>query len=107
MAVQMFSQVVRLFDELRYEPTAKRIRVLADGRPVRLDLMEPSPTRTACADKGVASYLARGGEDLAWTYERPLPDARELAGLVCFFDERVDVAVDGEQGPCPVTPWSD
>lgn len=74
---------------------------------VRLDLLEPSPTRTACAYKGVASYLARGGEDLAWIYEAPLPDAGELAGLVCFFDERVDVTVDGERRGRPVTPWSD
>jgi uncharacterized protein (DUF427 family) len=73
---------------------------------VRLDLLEPSPTRTACAYKGVASYLARAGEDLAWSYEDPLPDAGELAGLVCFFDERVDVTLDGEKRPRPVTPWS-
>ena len=31
MAVQMFPQFVRLFDELRYEPTGKRIRALVDG----------------------------------------------------------------------------
>jgi uncharacterized protein (DUF427 family) len=74
---------------------------------VRLDLLEPSATRTACAYKGVASYLARDGVDLAWNYETPLPDAGELAGLVCFFDERVDVTVDGVARPRPVTPWSD
>jgi uncharacterized protein (DUF427 family) len=74
---------------------------------VRLDLLAPSPTRTACAYKGVASYLERGGRDLAWTYEAPLPDVHELAGLVCFFDERVDVTVDVEKRPRPVTPWSD
>jgi uncharacterized protein (DUF427 family) len=73
----------------------------------RLDLLEPSPTRTACAYKGVASYLARDGRDLAWTYEAPLPDAHELAGLICFFDERVDVTVDGVSRQRPVTPWSD
>jgi hypothetical protein len=26
---------------------------------------------------------------------------------VCFFDERVDVTVDGATRPRPVTPWSD
>jgi uncharacterized protein (DUF427 family) len=74
---------------------------------VRLDLLEPSPRRTACEYKGVASYLALGGKDLAWSYEAPLPDAGELTGLVCFFDERVDVTVDGVKRPRPVTPWSD
>jgi uncharacterized protein (DUF427 family) len=87
--------------------TSLPMRTYLPRDDVRLDLLEPSPTRTACAYKGVASYLARGGTDLAWTYEAPLPDARELTGLVCFFDERVDLTVDGEKRPRPVTPWSD
>jgi hypothetical protein len=33
--------------------------------------------------------------------------AHELAGLICFFDERVDVTVDGVSRQRPVTPWSD
>ncbi|GAA5135153.1 DUF427 domain-containing protein [Pseudonocardia adelaidensis] len=87
--------------------TSLPMRTYLPRDDVRIDLMEPSPTRTACAYKGVASYLARSGTDLAWTYESPLPDAHELAGLLCFFDERVDVTVDGEERPRPVTPWSD
>jgi uncharacterized protein (DUF427 family) len=87
--------------------TSLPMRTYLPRDDVRLDLLEPSSTRTACAYKGVASYLARGGKDLAWSYERPLPDAGELTGLVCFFDERVDVTVDGEKRPRPVTPWSD
>jgi uncharacterized protein (DUF427 family) len=87
--------------------TSLPVRTYLPRAAVRLDLLEPSPTRTACAYKGVASYLARGGTDLAWSYESPLPDAGELAGLVCFFDERVDVTVDGVERGRPVTPWSD
>jgi uncharacterized protein (DUF427 family) len=87
--------------------TSLPTRTYLPREDVRLDLLEPSPTRTACAYKGVASYLARSGRDLAWSYEAPLPDAGELAGLVCFFDERVDVTLDGEKRPRPVTPWSD
>jgi uncharacterized protein (DUF427 family) len=87
--------------------TSLPMRTYLPRDDVRLDLLEPSSTRTACAYKGVASYLARSGTDLAWTYEAPLPDAGELAGLVCFFDERVDVTVDGVKRPRPVTPWSD
>jgi uncharacterized protein (DUF427 family) len=44
--------------------------------------------------------------DLAWSYEHPLPDAVEIAGLVAFFDERVDVVLDGVRRPRPTTPWS-
>jgi uncharacterized protein (DUF427 family) len=62
--------------------------------------MEPTDKRTTCAYKGNASYweLATAGgarSDLAWTYPKPLPDATAIAGLVAFFDEKVDVTLDG------------
>jgi uncharacterized protein (DUF427 family) len=87
--------------------TSLPVRSYLPRDDVRLDLLEPSSRRTACAYKGVASYLARGGKDLAWCYESPLPDAGEIAGLICFFDERVDLTVDGEKRSRPITPWSD
>ena len=86
--------------------TALPARTYLPPADVRLDLLEPSPTRTACAYKGVASYLALAGVDVAWSYPEPLPDAGELAGLVCFFDEHVDTTVDGVARERPVTPWS-
>jgi len=71
----------------------------------------PSATTTTCAYKGHASYLSAtvNGQqiaDLAWTYEHPLPEAAQVAGLIAFFDERVDVVLDGISRPRPVTPWS-
>lgn len=74
--------------------------------------MRPSPTRTTCAYKGHASYLTpvAGGQevpDLAWSYLEPLREAAEVAGMVAFFDERVDLVLDGVPRPRPVTPWSD
>ncbi|OLT14048.1 hypothetical protein BJF78_20365 [Pseudonocardia sp. CNS-139] len=87
--------------------TALPVRTYLPPDDVRLDLLAPSPTRTACAYKGQASYRSFGlVPDVAWTYERPLPDAVELAGLVAFFDERVDVTVDGHKLDRPLTPWS-
>jgi uncharacterized protein (DUF427 family) len=73
--------------------------------------MVSSATQTTCAYKGHASYLSpvvKGSQvpDLAWTYEQPLREAAEVAGLVAFFDERVDVLVDGTPRTRPVTPWS-
>ena len=78
---------------------------------VREELLRPSDHRTACAYKGRATYhdVALGDRvepHLVWTYEDPLPDAAELAGLLAFFDERVDVVVDGVRRERPVTPWS-
>lgn len=77
---------------------------------VRVELVS-SPTRTTCAYKGHASYwspVVAGREvaDLAWTYEQPLREAAQVTGLVCFFDERVDVTLDGVRRERPVTPWS-
>jgi uncharacterized protein (DUF427 family) len=77
---------------------------------VRADLV-PSDTRTICAYKGHASYrspvLTNGPvPDLAWTYEQPEREAAEIGGLIAFFDERVDLTVDGLPRPRPVTPWT-
>ena len=74
---------------------------------VRVEL-QPSPKRTHCAYKGEASYWSVdvGGErheDLAWGYEDPLEDARAITGLIAFWDERVDVIVDGERRERPRT----
>jgi uncharacterized protein (DUF427 family) len=68
---------------------------------VRAEL-QPSDSRSYCPYKGRASYwsLEAGGrrlEDIAWTYHEPLPDAVKIAGLVAFWDEQVDVFVDGER----------
>ena len=78
---------------------------------VRSELLQPSATRTYCAYKGQASYwsLDGGGRsvpDVAWAYEHPLREASEVQGRIAFFNERVDVVVDGERRERPVTPWS-
>jgi len=78
---------------------------------VRTDLLRESETVSHCPYKGVASWwtVAVGGtvhEDLAWTYRTPLPESRQVAGLVCFDDERVDVVLDGERRPRPTSPFA-
>jgi uncharacterized protein (DUF427 family) len=78
---------------------------------VRMDIMQPTDTSTHCPFKGNASYWSAdiGGtvlEDIAWTYTEPIPEAEKIAGLVSFFNEKVDVEVDGEVLERPVTPWS-
>ena len=79
---------------------------------VHHELLEPSDTATSCPYKGTARYWsARVGDDLrrdvAWSYPEPIPECPRIAGLVCFFNERVDLVVDGERQDRPVTPWSD
>jgi uncharacterized protein (DUF427 family) len=82
-------------------------RFYLPAEDVRADLLAPSGTRTACAYKGEASYWAvPGGGDVAWTYRAPLREAAEVTDRIAFFNERVDVFVDGERLERPVTPWS-
>ncbi len=68
--------------------------------------LEPSDTVTRCPYKGTASYHAVGGEDLVWFYEDPLPEVGRIKGLVCFFNEKVDLELDGEPQERPESPWS-
>jgi uncharacterized protein (DUF427 family) len=91
---------------LLFEPPLP-VRFYLPREDVRDDRLEPSATRTFCAYKGEASYWSLPGEpDIAWTYVEPLREAAEVTGRVAFFNERLDVVVDGERLERPVTPWS-
>jgi uncharacterized protein (DUF427 family) len=79
-----------------------------------LDLthLDPSPTETACPYKGrtTAYWSARIGDrihqDVAWSYDFPTRQLLPIAGLVAFYDEKVDVFLDGELQDRPVTKFS-
>lgn len=74
---------------------------------VRLDLLRPSDTRTSCPYKGTASYWSVGEhEDIVWIYRTPVAESQKVAGLVCFYNEKVDIYVDGELQERPKTPFS-
>jgi uncharacterized protein (DUF427 family) len=78
---------------------------------VRADVLVPSDTQTTCAYKGFASYWSVSTpagleEDLVWFYPEPRHDAERVAGYLCFFNERVDLYVDGELQGRPETQWS-
>ena len=57
----------------------------------------PSERQTACAYKGHATYYSvEGAPNVLWSYLEPLKEVRGLAGLVSFFDDVLDVYVDGK-----------
>ena len=117
-------------------PTSKHVRVLVDGEPVadtrraamlyetglparyylpktdvRMDLLTPTDTSTGCPYKGFAQYwdVTIGDtthQDLVWSYRTPLPESEGIAGLVCFYNEKVDIEVDGELLEQPRTQFS-
>ena len=76
-----------------------------------MELFQPTEKNTRCPYKGVASYFtveAGGGphRDVAWTYETPIPECPKIEQAVAFFNERVDLIVDGELLERPQTQWS-
>jgi uncharacterized protein (DUF427 family) len=67
---------------------------------VRTDLLRSSSTATSCPYKGSASYWSLDVEgerldDVVWTYPSPLAESARIAGLACFYNERLDIRVDG------------
>ncbi|MDN4645192.1 DUF427 domain-containing protein [Arthrobacter sp. PsM3] len=95
--------------QLLYE-TLLPVRYYIPPADVRLDLLEESPKRTVCPYKGRASYWSRPGSpqgrNVAWSYDRRFLDAAQIHGLISFFNERVDLTVDGALQSRPVSPWS-
>lgn len=79
---------------------------------VREQLLFESDTRTGCAYKGFASYWSvrvPGGDDerdLVWTYREPRREVEPIRDRLAFFNERVDIEVDGEPQERPETQWS-
>ncbi len=91
---------------LLFEPPLP-VRYYLPAEDVRMDLLAPSDTRTACAYKGEAHYLSHAGRpDVAWTYPSPLRPAAAITDMIAFFNEGVDLTVDGTRLERPVTPWS-
>lgn len=114
-------------------PSERRIRVVIDGVTVadstngsflfetglparyylpkvdvRMDLMTPTTRSTACPYKGNARYWSatvngQVHEDILWGYDTPLPESQKIAGLVSFYNEKVDIYVDEILEERPVT----
>jgi uncharacterized protein (DUF427 family) len=119
--VRRSSRRVRLFHEGALLADSASPRVLFEGTfPLpryylpRSDVVAPllpSGLRTTCAYKGHATHYDVEVEGTvlpaaAWSYDDPLDDARDVAGLVCFYQERLDLEVDGEAQDRVRTPWS-
>src|SRR3954468_19281269 len=67
---------------------------------VRLDLMIPSDSVSHCPYKGRAEYWSiRAPDGLyphpAGSYPTPLSESQKVAGLIAFYNEKLDIHVDG------------
>jgi uncharacterized protein (DUF427 family) len=109
----------------RVEVFVKGERVANSGRPlllfettlpvryylpyadVRTDLLTGSETTTFCPYKGRARYWSHPEvADVAWSYPDPIPENPKIRDLVSFFNERVDLVVDGVPLDRPESPWA-
>jgi uncharacterized protein (DUF427 family) len=78
---------------------------------IRTDLLTPSDTSSHCPYKGTAGYWSvdagHGAHpDLVWIYRTTLPESQKIVGLACFYNEKVDLYVDGELQDRPRSPFS-
>jgi uncharacterized protein (DUF427 family) len=83
------------------------VRYYLPPEDVSEGILRPSSTRTLCAYKEQASYWSLEDEDdIAWSYPEPLREAAEVTNRIAFFNERVDLVVNGTRLDRPITPWS-
>ncbi len=109
---------VSLDGELLAE-TSRALALFETGLPVRWYMpledvvaeLEETDTVTRCPYKGTASYysvagIGDSGKDLVWYYTDPVAEVGRIRGLVCFFNEHVQIELDGELAECAETAWS-
>ena len=81
------------------EETGMPTRYYLPRDDVRTELLRATTFSTTCPFKGDASYwtLTVGDQvhdGIAWSYEEPIPSAEGIAGLLCFYNDRVDLTVE-------------
>jgi uncharacterized protein (DUF427 family) len=79
---------------------------------LRMEHLVPTGTVTECPYKGRTSqyWSARIGEaehrDIAWSYDFPTRQLLPIAGLVAFYNEKLDLFLDDRKLDRPVTHFS-
>lgn len=78
---------------------------------VKMELLTESDLVTSCPYKGDANYydVTVGGkthENIVWWYRNPLEESARIAGYVSFYNEKVDIYVDGALEAKPKTVFS-
>jgi uncharacterized protein (DUF427 family) len=116
------TQPVRVeLDGVVLAETGAPVLVFETGLPTRYYLnrtevdfrhLVPTDTVTACPYKGTTSayWSAHIGEkdhaDVAWTYDFPTRQLLPIAGMIAFYNERVDITLNGTRLDRPTTHFS-
>lgn len=96
LAVAVSTRAITLYE------TSLPVRFYLPPADIRMELLELSPTMTECPYKGTARHWsARLGdrllEDVAWQYDnRVRREAEAVTGLLAFYDDKVEIVVDGQ-----------
>jgi len=114
--------------------SSRKVKVIVDGKilaessrptllfetglPTRYYLTEedfqlelvPTQKKTSCPYKGDASYWSartkdKTFENIVWGYKEPLAECGKISGLLSFYNEKVDLYVDGNLEEKPKTKW--
>ncbi len=106
------------YDGLVLAESSSPVLVFETGLPTRyylnrtevtFDHLVPSDTVTECPYKGSTSgyWSILVGDtvhpDLAWTYDFPTRQLSPIAGLISFYNEKVDIVLDGTRLERPKT----
>ena len=91
--------------------TGLPVRYYLPKTDVRMDLLTPTDLHTECPYKGTASYYTvevNGSEyeNHVWWYPFPVEESSRIAGYVSFYNEKVDIVVDGVEQARPKTMFS-
>lgn len=78
---------------------------------VRLDLLTPTGNSSACPYKGFArDYWSMPGvpdaDNVAWSYAAPLPAVAQIKDHIAFYNELVDITLDGSPQERPESIFS-
>jgi uncharacterized protein (DUF427 family) len=117
-AVRSTRTVRVALDGVGLAESSSPVMVFETGLPTRyyisrtdidFDHLRPTGTVTACPYKGRTSgywSVEIGADvhaDLAWAYDFPTRELLPIAGLVAFYNEQVDIFIDGTPIPRPRT----
>ncbi len=91
--------------------TGLPVRYYIPKTDVRMDLLTPTDLATACPYKGTARYwnvTIEGNvhENVVWGYDTPLQETLGIAGLVAFYNEKLDIYIDEVLEERPKTKFS-
>ncbi|KAI1123046.1 DUF427-domain-containing protein [Nemania abortiva] len=83
--------------------TGLPVRFYLPPASVHTQFLRDSATVTACPYKGEANYYdvvlsgeeEEGRKDLVWYYKNPKMECAAIAGCLCFYNEKVDIELDG------------